>query len=167
MIFAVVGTQKFQFNRLLKTLDELVENGSIEEEIIAQTGHSDYSPQNYTGRDFFSKEEFENNIEKCRLLITHSGASTITTGLKHGKPVIVVPRLEKYGEHVDNHQVQISRIFADRKYVMMCGENDRLSDLVKQVPAYRFAEYHSERAQIVQTIMEYLCGIHTASGRLD
>ena len=46
MIFVVLGTQKFQCNRLLKTVDELVGNGTIKEEVFAQKGYIDYKPTN-------------------------------------------------------------------------------------------------------------------------
>ena len=76
MVFVAVGTQKFPFNRLLKAVDELIEQGRLEEEVFAQVGHSDYVPRNYAYKDFLSKEEFQSCIERCDLLITHSGVAT-------------------------------------------------------------------------------------------
>ncbi len=156
MIYVATGTQKFQFDRLLKTLDKLIANGTIKEDVIAQIGHSDYQPQHYAFKDFFSKDEFNNNIEKCNLLITHSGVATIITGLKYNKPVIVVPRLAKFGEHVDDHQVQIAESFSSQNFVMMCGENDDLAELVEQAPGHDFSKYLSQREEILKTIRDYL-----------
>ena len=53
-------------------------------------------------------------IRECDVLITHSGVATIIAGLKNDKKVIVVPRLAKYGEHVDDHQVQIAESFLNK-----------------------------------------------------
>lgn len=47
MIFITLGSQKFQFNRLLKAVDELVAAGKIKDEVFAQIGYSDYKPMNY------------------------------------------------------------------------------------------------------------------------
>lgn len=47
MIFVTLGSQKFQFDRLLKKLDELVEDGVIREEITAQIGASTYLPKHF------------------------------------------------------------------------------------------------------------------------
>ena len=80
MIFIAVGTQKFQFNRLLQIVDHLVEKKVITEEVIAQTGNCDYKPVNYSFTKFMNKEEFEKSISECHLLITHSGVGTIITG---------------------------------------------------------------------------------------
>ena len=60
MIFVTVGSQKFQFNRLLKAIDTLVKNNSITEEVFAQTGYSDYKPKYYKYREFLNRDEFAN-----------------------------------------------------------------------------------------------------------
>lgn len=156
MIYVVVGTQKFQFNRLLNMLDEMVDRGEIKEEIFAQVGHSDYQPRNYQFKDFLNKEEFDNLIEKCDLLITHGGVATIIAGLKNDKPVIVVPRLAKYGEHVDNHQIQIAETFTEQNFVMMCKEQDDLLEIINQAKEHTFSKYSSQRNLVIKTIREYL-----------
>ena len=52
MIFITLGSQKFQFNRLLKAVDDLVETGELSDEVFAQTGYSDYQPRNYKFKQF-------------------------------------------------------------------------------------------------------------------
>ena len=84
MIFVAVGAQKFPFNRLLKGIDDLIEQGRLEGDIFAQIGHSDYVPRNYKYKDFLSKDDFASCISNCDVLITHSGVavqkSTVTMG---------------------------------------------------------------------------------------
>lgn len=159
MIYVAVGTQKFQFNRLLSMIDELIDKGEIKEEVFAQIGNSDYKPRNYEFETFLSKDEFEGYIEKCDLLITHGGVATIIAGLRRNKPVIVVPRLGKYGEHVDDHQLQIAESFCEQNFVIMCCDNDDLGKVVKQARKHTFSEYISHREMIIKTIREYLSNI--------
>lgn len=156
MIFVAVGTQKFQFNRLLSTLDEMVNNGMIKEDVFVQTGHSDYQPQHYAFCEFLTQDEFANYIEQCDLLITHSGVATIIAGLKSNKPVIVVPRLAKFGEHVDDHQVQIAESFSEKNLVLMCGEETKLADAIEKSKNHVFSKYVSQRTVIIKTIRNYL-----------
>ncbi len=85
MIFIVLGSQKFQFNRLLKYVDELVSENKMPEEIIAQSGYSDYIPKNYKATSFFSQDEFRRNIDKADIIITHAGTGAIITALKKKK----------------------------------------------------------------------------------
>ena len=58
MIFITVGSQKFQFNRLLRKIDDLIQNGVIAEKVFAQVGYSDYIPRNFAYKQFLDREEF-------------------------------------------------------------------------------------------------------------
>ena len=113
MIFITLGSQKFQFNRLLKAIDELVEQGKIKEEVFAQIGYSDYQPINYKYKQFLDRDEFAAMEGKADIVITHGGTGAIIGAVKKGKKVIAVPRLAKYGEHVDDHQLQLLKEFED------------------------------------------------------
>lgn len=156
MIFVALGTQKFQFNRLLQMIDQLLANGKITELVFAQIGNSNYKPENFQYATFLDKNEFEEKIRECDVLITHSGVATIIAGLNNNKKVIVVPRLAKYGEHVDDHQVQIAESFFKQNYVIMCAENDKLEELIVKAKNHKFAKYISQRRQMVETIEDFL-----------
>ena len=156
MIFVVLGTQKFQCNRLLRQIDKLIEEEKITEEVFAQRGHSDYVPIRFTSVDFLPKEEFDKKIEACDILITHSGVGTILAGVNRHKPVIVFPRLKKYKEHVDDHQLDIARAFQKKKLVLMCGEHDCLDEIIIQSRTYEFGTYQSQRKQMIELIDTYL-----------
>ncbi len=156
MILVVLGTQKFQCDRLLKKVDELVENGTINEDVFAQKGYSRYIPKHYTTVDFLPKEEFENKIEECSLLITHGGVGTILSGIYHRKPVIVFPRLKKYKEHVDNHQLEIATAFQKKNLVLVCGEDDDMAKLIDLSREKRFGKYVSHRDYMIGMIRNYI-----------
>ncbi len=156
MIFVVLGTQKFQCNRLLKEIDRLIEEKVITEDVFAQKGNSDYKPMHYKYIDFLTKEQFEQQMETCDLLITHSGVGTILSAVNHGKPIIVYPRLRKYKEHVDDHQLDIAKAFGKKKIVLMCGENDDLSKVIEQSRNFTFETYESQQENMLQIIRDYL-----------
>ena len=73
MIFVILGTQKFQFNRLLKMLDTLVEKKVISEPICAQIGYSTYQPKYYEYHQFYSEEDFQKKIAESDYIIAHGG----------------------------------------------------------------------------------------------
>ena len=103
MIFITLGSQKFQFDRLLKEVDRLIADGVIQEKVFAQIGASEYLPQNYTYERFLDRQHFAQIMDQCDSVITHGGTGVIIGAVKKGKKVIAVPRLAKYGEHVDDH----------------------------------------------------------------
>ena len=156
MIFVSVGTQKFPFNRLLAQLDELVRDGYIEDKIFAQIGLSGYKPQHYEYVDYLGKEEFDERVRQCDLVITHSGVATIVSALKYEKPVIVVPRVAKYGEHVDDHQIEIADTFSAQNYILQCRDGDDFCAKIAQARSHRFARYISQRETVVQTLRDYI-----------
>ena len=72
MIFVTVGTQKFQFNRLLYEIDRLISEGCISEKVICQSGYSTYRSKFYQEVPFMSKKKYEKYIQECRILVTHA-----------------------------------------------------------------------------------------------
>lgn len=159
MIFVVLGTQKFQFNRLLRMVDDMIANGDIVEEVFAQIGLSDYKPKRYEYTDFLNSDLFLRKINESSVLLTHSGVGTIISGINHGKPVVVVSRLAKYGEHIDDHQFQIAKAFSNKNYVLMCSEGESLAEKIKCAKTHAFNKYTSQRDETVCMIDNYLCGL--------
>lgn len=159
MIFIVLGTQKFQLNRLLRVMDEYAAYGKIKEKIIAQIGNSTYEPKNFEYTKFMDKKNFDEAVEKADIIVTHSGVGTIITALKADKPVVVYPRLKKYKEHVDDHQLDIARAFEKKNYVICCYEKDNLLSKIEEAHKTKLEKYVSEREKLVNIIDSYISNI--------
>ena len=133
-IFITLGSQKFQFNRLLKAVDELCERGTIEAaDVFAQIGYSDYLPKNFNYKKFLDRDEFSKEMGKADIVITHGGTGAIIGAVKKGKKVIAVPRLAKYGEHVDDHQLQLIKQFDDLNLICSCRDTKELETALDTV----------------------------------
>lgn len=156
MIFVTLGSQKFQFDRLLRALDELLENGTICDTVFAQTGASTYTPKNYECVPFMDREAFAAAMDTADLIITHAGTGAIIGAVKKGKKVIAVPRLAKYGEHVDDHQVQIVNQFDDLGILEPCYDTVQLGVAYATAKAKDYVPYHSNTQTILDDISEYL-----------
>lgn len=109
MIFVTVGTHEQPFDRLLKCIDKMVENGLIKEEVIVQKGYTDYVLKNCKQEKLIPYEEMQKNITDARIVITHGGPASFIAPLSIGKIPIVVPRQKEYNEHVNNHQLEFAR----------------------------------------------------------
>ena len=138
MIFITLGSQKFQFNRLLKCVDNLVESKIIEEEIFAQVGYSDYIPKHYSYKKFLDRNDYMEKVNKCNLVITHGGTGAIIGAIKRGKKVIAIPRLKRFGEHVDDHQVQIVNQFNDMNLICGIMDTKNLENAVIEVKGQEY-----------------------------
>jgi UDP-N-acetylglucosamine transferase subunit ALG13 len=156
LIFITLGSQKFQFDRLLKKIDELIIEGEITEEVFAQRGYSDYIPKHYKYKDFLNRDEFQENMKNADLVISHGGTGAIVTALKNDKRVVAVARLSKYGEHVDDHQIDIVTQFSSLKYIVGIWETEDLKASIVQAREASFSKYVSNTSKIIDIIEEFI-----------
>ena len=156
MIFVTLGSQKFQFNRLLKEVDKLIETGKIKDDIFAQIGASDYKPKNYKYKEFITQEVFNDYLNKADIIITHAGTGVIVNAIKKGKKVIGVPRLAKYGEHVDDHQIQLINEFKEMNFIEPVYKMNKLKDAIETVKEKRYNTYVSNTDKIIDDIEVFI-----------
>ena len=148
MILVTLGTQKEQFKRLL----DYIEKSKINDEIIVQAGHTKYESKKMKIFDFIPYEEMQKYIDDADLVITHAGTGSILMPLKAGKKVIACPRLSKYEEHVDDHQLQIVEVFKDEGYLLELNEDIELDDLIKQMKKFKPKKYKSNTAKFINEL---------------
>jgi UDP-N-acetylglucosamine transferase subunit ALG13 len=113
VIYATVGGFRQHFDRLIKKIDAIAPRFS--EEIVIQKGVSSYTPANARSFDFVSFREGETYISSARLVVSHAGAGTILIARKNRVPIVIVPRLHSLGEHLNDHQLELCRIFSEEK----------------------------------------------------
>jgi len=151
MIFVTLGSQKFQFNRLLRAVDEL----QLDDEVFAQIGYSDYKPRHYQYKEFLDRDEFSSVMDKADIVITHGGTGAIIGAVKKGKKVIAVPRLAKYGEHVDDHQLQLIAQFKELNLIYSCEDMD-IRKALETVKKTEYRDYKSNTHRIIESLEEFI-----------
>lgn len=156
-IFITLGSQKFQFNRLLRAVDELCEKGTVDAgDVFAQIGYSDYLPKNFSYKKFLDRDEFSKEMGKADIVITHGGTGAIIGAVKKGKKVIAVPRRAKYGEHVDDHQLQLIKQFDNLNLICSCQDTGKLDVALKTVQLTKYNSYESNTVNIINSIENYI-----------
>jgi UDP-N-acetylglucosamine transferase subunit ALG13 len=105
MIFVTVGTNEARFDRLLRAVDNL----PASEELLVQHGPSTVRPTAATCVDYLSFDDLVAAVRRARIVITHAGVGSMLSALANGKRPVVVPRLARFGEAVDDHQVPLGR----------------------------------------------------------
>lgn len=156
MIFVCVGSRDYQFNRLLKKIDELIECGDIKDIVIAQIGQSEYEPKNYEWHRYLDRDTFKRYQDEANLIISHAGTGALIGALKLEKQVIAVPRLAQYGEHIDDHQTQISGVLAEEGYLREVLDMDKLGEAVRVSYTEPIMKKYDRPSNIIQIIDEYL-----------
>lgn len=129
MIFVTVGMHSQGFDRLVKKMDEIA--GNIDEEVIIQTGGTNFKPKNAKWFDFTTEEEIKGFCRKASVVVTHA-AMLILDAWEQGKPVVVVPRLKIYNEVIDDHQVDFARELEKEGKVIAVYDIDMLEEALKK-----------------------------------
>ena len=126
MIFVSVGTHEAPFDRMLRAVHEL----ELDEELIVQHGPSNVrSPRsNVREYDYLPFDEVVENIRRARAVVMHAGVGSVMISLVNGKRPIVLARRHQFGEHVDDHQVELARRMQANGLVTLVEGVEQLMD---------------------------------------
>lgn len=134
MIFVTVGTHEQQFDRLVKKIDELKKQNIVKDDVFIQIGYSTYEPKYCEYKRLLSYDEMNEMYHNANIIITHGGPASFMKALELKKIPIVVPRQIKFGEHVNDHQVEFVKL-VEKRYSNIIGVYD-IDDLEKNINEY-------------------------------
>ena len=152
MILVMLGTQNNSFHRLLEKIDQLVEDGKISGEVIVQAGYTKYESQNMKIIDFVSNDEIENLEQQADYIITHGGVGSIINSIEKGKKVIAIPRLKKYGEHVNDHQESFDKL----GYIIGIADVSQLEEALQKIKEFKPKKYIQNTGNIINIVQNFI-----------
>lgn len=143
MIFVTLGTHEQPFDRLIRAVDELKGAGAISGDVFIQTGYSRFRPIHCRHEPFVGFEEMLRLIGTADVVITHGGTGSVMLVLYAHKIPIVTPRQKRYGEHIDDHQVQFCRMMESKDKALAVYD---MADLAGVINGYgkKLAEWRAD-----------------------
>ena len=98
------------------------------ERVVIQHGHTAPRPgtPGVEWIEFTDRERMRELVAEAATVVCHAGTGCIVTAISAGRTPVVIPRLARHGEHVDDHQLQITREFAAAGLVVPCLEGSGL-----------------------------------------
>jgi len=156
MIFITLGTQDKPFTRLLDKVESLLKEKKIKTRVVVQAGCTKYKSKYMEIFELLPMDEFEKMMDSCDILITHGGVGSIVTGLKKNKKVLAVARLKKYGEHTNDHQLQIIEEFSKKGYILPVNNLDDLENILNQVDKFKPKKYKSNTDHMVKIVEQQI-----------
>lgn len=156
MILVLLGTQNNSFHRLLEEIQKNIDNGNIKEEVIVQKGYTKFESKDMTMYKKLPIEKVENLIDKADIVITHGGVGSIITAIEKNKKVIAVPRLKKYNEHVNDHQLDIIKTFNESGYIIGIDSVEKLEEALKKVKKFQPKQYIKNTGKILEIIENFI-----------
>lgn len=159
MIFVTLGTVKWQFSRPLIEIEKAVKQNLINEEIIVQNGYTPFESKFLKTISFLSTKEIDEMYKKASVVIVQGGTGSIIKGVKLGKKIIVVPRLKKYNEHIDDHQLEITNEMAKQNQIIPWYEKDNIVTLLEKTKKFYPAPFISGRDKIISELENFIDNI--------
>ncbi len=156
MILVLLGTQNNSFHRLLEEIQKCIDDGTIEEKVVVQAGSTRFESNNMEIFKLIEQNKFNELIKQADIIITHGGVGSIVTSVKLGKKVIAVPRLKKYGEHVNDHQIQIIETFSKQGFIKGIKDVSELEEALKNISTFTPNKLESNTDNIVKIIENFI-----------
>lgn len=156
MILVTLGTQDKTFRRLLEAVQKQIDNKVIKEKVVAQVGNTKFESKDIDMYDLISIDKFDKLMQEADILITHAGVGSIVTGLKKGKVVIAAARLKKYGEHENDHQVQILDELEKRGNIIALRDFDKLDEALEKAKTFKPNSFKSNTPNMIKLIENYI-----------
>lgn len=107
MIFVTVGSNPtFRFDRLIEAVGRL-----SAQELVVQHGPATAPHGVERAYEWLSFDQVLGFMDEADAVVSHAGTGTIICASNMGHVPVVVPRLKRYGEIVDDHQVALASAF--------------------------------------------------------
>ena len=156
MILVLLGTQNNSFHRLLEEIEKNIKDKTIKEEVIVQAGYTKYKSDKMRIIDLMSKEQLSQFQDEANLIITHGGVGSIVSSIEKGKKVIAVPRKHEFGEHVNNHQIQIVKDFDDKGYIIGIKDVEDLKAAIIKAQTFKPVKYQPNNKKMLEIIENFI-----------
>ena len=136
MILVLLGTQNNSFYRLLEEVQKCIDEDIIKDKVIVQAGSTKFESKDMEVFNLIEQDKFNILMEQADTIITHGGVGSIVAAVKLGKKVIAVPRLKQYGEHVNDHQIQIVETFSNQGFIKGIKDVSELKETLREIDTF-------------------------------
>jgi beta-1,4-N-acetylglucosaminyltransferase len=154
LIFVTVGSHYQGFDRLIQKMDEIA--GKTDEKVIMQIGYTKSKPVNAEYFEFAEYSKIQKLNSDARIVVSHAGVGSILTALEQKTHLLIVPRLKKYDEVVDDHQLEIAKELSENPNVTVVYDIEYLEESLKT--DFSFVE-ESSGNRLVRSLKNYIFSI--------
>ena len=156
MILVLLGTQNNSFYRLLEEVQKCIDEDIIKDKVIVQAGSTKFESKDMEVFNLIEQDKFNILMEQADTIITHGGVGSIVTAVKLGKKVIAVPRLKQYGEHVNDHQIQIVETFSNQGFIKGIKDVSELKETLREIDTFIPNKLECNTEHIINIIEDFI-----------
>ncbi|HOZ47159.1 MAG TPA: glycosyltransferase [Candidatus Hydrogenedentes bacterium] len=151
MIYVTVGTMFLDFPRLINAVDRIAQDTG--ERVVLQKGMGTTIPKHCECFDFKPRDEILALQAEARVIVCHAGIGSVMDALEARRPMIVVPRLKAFGEHMNDHQLDIAQAVERRGWGRMVRDMGELPGACRNPPPVPH-DYRPARHRLVAAVRE-------------
>lgn len=156
-LFVILGTQKFPFHRLLKAVEEIIKEGLFtKDEVLVQSGIFEPDRESINFVNSIPVDQFNSILQNAEIVITHAGVNSILSCMRLQKHFIIAPRLKQYGEHVDDHQLEIAEVMRTQFNVLVLNDVAQLCELIQKVENHTYEKWNFDNRLLLKSISDFL-----------
>lgn len=161
MIYVTVGTMFLDFPRLIHAMDAIARDSG--ERIVVQTGMGATLPTYCEYFDFKPRNEVLAIQREARVVVCHAGIGCVSDALRMKRPLVVVPRLKRYNEHMNDHQMDLARAVEARGWGRVVYDANDLADACANPPPAH-ESYTPASASLIRELQSFISGTTKAKG---
>jgi len=146
-------------DRLVRELDRLIEVGVLQDEVIVQAAAFRYMPRFARAERIMPFTQVPGLINEADVVISHAGPATLAVIRGSGRVAIVVPRLVRYGEHVDEHQALYAKRLAMQPGYVIVEVMSQLAEAITRARGSQSAAPKADVSRAVAALNEIVEGL--------
>jgi UDP-N-acetylglucosamine transferase subunit ALG13 len=135
VIFITIGSA-FPFDRLIRAMDTWAAASARGDECLAQIGQGSYRPAHMDWRTSLPEADFAETVKNSALVVSHAGMGSVITAMRHGIPIVMLPRRFEAGEHTTDHQMATARWLEDKPGVFIAWDEAELGQRVTEAEGW-------------------------------
>lgn len=156
VIFVTAGTVAFPFRRMIDYIYDF-HREDVASRIIVQSGAYQIPPfgRHIVVHQYLTQEQEIKLFQRADVVVTAAGEVSVYLAIKYARfRPIVVPRLVKLGEHVDEQQEMIAAFLRQNKAAIVLDDMTEYANAIRQrlvkVPLIRKSKL--DRNDLVQSL---------------
>jgi UDP-N-acetylglucosamine transferase subunit ALG13 len=152
VIFITLGTHEQPFDRAL----DLVATLARRDKVLVQHGATLPRPElsGVEWSEYLDWDPLTARMRDADLVITHAGVGSAVTAIRAGKKPVLVPRLARYGEHVDDHQLQLAERLAEFGLAVVCTPETEVDGLIAEARETSTRTASSRRSALARAVAD-------------
>ena len=140
-VVVTFGTEPYPFDRAISNITRVLPPASS---VTWQLGPAHDPTELPEAYQMLPERELAGLMERADVVVAHAGAGSALAALRSGKKPILIPRLARYGEVIDDHQQLLADDLVSRGLAVVTSAEDLSSEHLHSVAGRQVVDVTAE-----------------------